>query len=117
MTGRGPDAGFAAPGTIVVVEHPPAGERVTQFDDTRSDRALLEVVLLSVDALKPSGLVVAVLFPHEHLDLGGEAQEAGVEVAGDPVPASVADTVRGLGGVLALMPAEQHDLGAVILVA
>ena len=53
----------------------------------------------------------------EHLDLFGEAQEAAVEVAGDPLPATVADAVRGLGGVVALMPAEQHDLGAVVLSA
>ena len=70
-----------------------------------------------MDALKPSGLVVAVLFAHEHLDLGGESQEAGVEVAGDPVPASVGDAIRGLGGVVALVLAEQHDLGAVVLAA
>ena len=60
---------------------------------------------------------MAVLFADEHLDLGGEAQEAGVEVAGDPVPASVADAFRGSGGVVALVLAEEHDLGAVVLAA
>ena len=57
------------------------------------------------------------LFADEHLDLVGESQEAGVEVAGDPVPAGVADAVRGLGGVVALVLAEQYDLGAVVLAA
>ena len=37
--------------------------------DARRDRALLEVVLLAVDALQLSGLVVAVLLADEHLDL------------------------------------------------
>ena len=60
---------------------------------------------------------MAVLVADEHLDLLGESQEAAVEVAGDPLPAAVGDTVRGLGGVVALVPAEQHDLGAVVLSA
>ena len=73
---------------MVVVEHPPVGDRVAQLHGPGRNRALLEVVLLAVDALQLSGLVAAALFAHEHLDLFGEAQEAGVEVAGDPVPAS-----------------------------
>ena len=77
----------------------------------------LEVVLFAVDVLQLSGLVAVVLLADEHLDLGGEAQEAGVEVAGDPVPAGVGDAGRRLGGVVALVLAEQHHLGAVILAA
>jgi hypothetical protein len=99
---------------MVVVEHPPLRDRVAQLDDTRSDRALLEVVLLAVDALQLAR--VAVLVADEDLDLLGESQEAAVEVAGDPLPAAFADnTVGRLDGVVALVPAEQHDLGAVVL--
>ena len=47
----------------------------------------------------------------------GELHEAAVEVAGDPLPAAVGDTVRGMGGVVALVLAEEHDLGAVVLSA
>ena len=57
------------------------------------------------------------LLADEHLDLLGESQKATVEVVGDPLPAANGDAVRGLGGVVALMPAQQHDLGAVILAA
>ena len=60
---------------------------------------------------------LAVLVADEHLDLLGESQEAAVEVAGDPLPAGVGDTFGGLDGVVALVPAEQHDLGAVVLAA
>src|SRR5947207_11042533 len=62
-----------------------------------------------------SGLLARTLLADEHLDLEGDVQEAGVEVAGDPMPAGVGDAVRRLGGVVALVLAEQHDLGAVIL--
>ena len=92
-------------------------DRVTQLHRAGRNRALLEAVLLAVDALQFSGLVEAVLFADEHLDLSGDAQEAGVEVAGDPVPATLADAFQRLGGVVALVPAEEHDLGAVILAA
>jgi hypothetical protein len=64
-----------------------------------------------------SALVAAVVLAHEHLDLRGEAQEAGVEVARDPMSASFADASRCLRGVEAPVPAEQHHLGAVILAA
>src|SRR5438067_9304793 len=64
-----------------------------------------------------SGLLARTLLADEHLDLEGDVQEAGVEVAGDPVPAGVGDACRRLGGVVALVLAEQHDLGAVILAA
>ncbi len=67
-----------------------------------------------MDVLQPSGLVAAALLADEHLDPRREPQEAAVEVAGDPVPADVGDARRRLGGVVALMLAEQHDLGAVI---
>ena len=102
---------------MIVVEHPPVRERVAQLHDTGGDGVSLEVVLLAVDGLQLSGLVAVALLADEHLDLGGEAQEAGVEVAGDPMPAGVGDAGRRLGGVVALMLAEQHHLGAVILAA
>ena len=75
------------------------------------------MMLLAEDVLQLSGLVAVALLADEHLDLGGEAQEAGVEVASDPVPAVVGDAGRRLGGVVALVLAEQHHLGAVILAA
>ena len=77
----------------------------------------LEMMLLAVDVLQLSGLVAVAVLADEHLNSRGEAQEAGVEVAGDPVPAGVGDAGRRLGGVVALVLAEQHDLGAVILAA
>jgi len=57
------------------------------------------------------------LLADEHLDPLGESQEAAVEVAGDPSPAAVGDIVRRLGGVVALVPAEEYDLGAVVVPA
>ena len=102
---------------MIVVEHPPARERVAELDRAGRDGVPLEVVLLAVDVLQLPGLVAVVLLAHEHLDLRGEPQEAGVEVAGDPVPARLGDARRRLGGVVALVLAEQHDLGAVILAA
>ena len=56
VTGRGPERGFAAAGAMVVVEHPPLGDRVAELHGPGRDRALLEVVLLAVDALQLSGL-------------------------------------------------------------
>jgi hypothetical protein len=53
-----------------------------------------------------------VLLAHEHFDLGGKPEEAAVEVARDPVPATVVDGVRRLCCVVPLMLAERHDLGA-----
>jgi len=44
-------------------------------------------------------------------------EEPGVEVAGDPVPAGVGDATWRLGGVVALVQAQQNNLGAVILPA
>ena len=117
MTGRRPTRGFTPPGALVVVEHPPARDRVAQLDDTGGDCASLEVVLLALDPLQLSGLVSAVLLANQHLDVRREPEEAAVEVAGDPVPAGFGDACRRLRGVVALVLAEQHDLGAVIVSA
>jgi hypothetical protein len=117
VTGRGPKRGFAAADAMIVVEHPPVHDGVAQLDDTCGEGVSPEVVLFAVDVLQLSGFLAVVLLANEHLDLGGEAQEAGVEVAGDPVPAGVGYAGRRLGGVVALVLAEQHDLGAVILAA
>ena len=97
--------------------HVPAWTAQLQLHRTRGDGASLEVLLLAVDMLQLPGLVAALLLEHEHLYLCGEVQEAGIEVAGDPLPAAVGDTVRGLGGVVALLLSEEHDLGAVVLSA
>ena len=67
---------------MIVIEHPPVRERVAQLHDACGDRVSLEVVLLAVDVLQLSGLVAVALLADEHLDLGGEAQEAGVEGSG-----------------------------------
>jgi len=117
MTGRGPNRGLAPSGAMIVVEHPPESNRVAQLHGTCGNAPLLEVVLFAVDVAQMPGLLARAPLADEHLDLGGEAQEAGVEVAGDPVPAGVGDAGRRLGGVVALVLAEQHDLGAVILAA
>jgi hypothetical protein len=117
VTGRGPDAGFAARPAEVVVEHPLVRDRVAELHGAGCNRAPLEVVLLAVDALWLSGLVVPVLLPREHLDLHGESQEAAVEIASDPLPAPLGDTLRGLRRVVALVPTEQHDLGAAVPVS
>jgi len=100
---------------MVVVEHPPAGDGVAQLLGSGCNRALLEVVLFPLDVLQLSRL--ALLVADEHLDLLGESQEAAVEIAGDPSSTGVDDTFGGLDGVVALVPAEQHDLGAVVLSA
>jgi len=58
-----------------------------------------------------------VLVADEYLDLLGESQEASVQVAGDPLPTGLGDARRRLGGVVALVPAEEYDLGAVVVPA
>lgn len=68
-----------------------------------------------MDVPQLSELVAAALLADEHLDRRGEAQEAGVEIAGDPVSARVGDAGRRLGGVVAFVLAEQHHLGAVMV--
>ena len=75
VTGRAPKRGFAAPGTMIVDEHPPVRDRVAERHGPGRNRALMEVVPLALDTLQPSGLVVAVLLAHEHLDLCGESQK------------------------------------------
>ena len=117
VTARGPTRGFAAAGAMIIVEHPPVRERVAQLDDTCGEGVPLEVVLFAVDMPQLPRLLAIVLLANEHLDLCGEAKKAGVEIAGDPVPAGVGDARWRLGGVMALVLAEQHDLGAVIVVA
>jgi hypothetical protein len=102
---------------MIVVEHPPAGDRVGQLHRACGNGVSLDVVLLAVDLLQLSGRVAAVLLAHEHFDLLGKAQEAGVEVAGDPLPAGFGDALGGLGRVVPLVLAEQHDLGSVSLSA
>jgi len=111
VTGRSPQRGFAASAVMVVIEHPPACDRVAQLHRSSGDGVPLDVELLTVDPSEMSGLE-AVLLAHEHFDLGGEAQEVAVEVVRDPVPASVAGAVRRLRCVVPLMLAEQHDLRA-----
>jgi hypothetical protein len=58
---------------MIVVEHPPLGDRVAELHGAGRDRVLLEVALLSVDALQLSWLSVAVLLAHEDLDLLGQS--------------------------------------------
>ncbi len=117
MAAGGPGAGFAAAGAVVVVEHPPARDRVAELDDAAADGAALDVSALSLHAGELSGLAAAVVFADEHLDPVWELAEAAVEVAGDPVLAGVGHALGRLGGVVALVVAEQHDLGAVVLAA
>ena len=57
---------------MVVVEHPPACDRVAQLHGARGDGVPLDVVLLTVDPSQLSGLVAVVLLAHEHFDLGGK---------------------------------------------
>jgi hypothetical protein len=97
---------------MVVVERPPAGDGIAQVLGPGCNRAPLEVVLLPLDALQLARL--ALLVADEDLDLIGESQEAAVEVACDRLPAAFGDTVGGLDGVVALVPAEKHDVGAVV---
>ena len=115
VTGRGPKRGFAAARAVVVVEHPPMRERVAELHGACGEGVLLKVVLFAADVLQLSGFLALVLRADKHLDLRGESQEAAVEVACDPLPAAFGDTVGRLDGVVALVPAEQHDLGAVVL--
>src|SRR5450755_2773779 len=117
VTGRDPHRRFAAPPAVIVIEHPPADDRVAQLDRSCPDGVVLEVMLLAVDPSHLSVLVAAVVFAHEHLDLLGKAEEAAVEVAGDPMPPGVGDALRRLRSVVPLVLAEQHDLGAVSLAA
>jgi len=51
VTGRGPQRAFAPAGAMIIVEHPPPRDRVTEVHGSGRNRALLEVVLLPVDAL------------------------------------------------------------------
>lgn len=53
-------------------------------------------------------------FPHEHLSLDGQAQEARVQVAREPVFACLERSLRWRCRVLAVVAAEQHDLRAVL---
>ena len=69
-------------------------------------------MLLPLNALQLARL--AMLVADEDLDPIGESQEAAVEVACDPLPAAFGDTVGRLDGVVALVPAEKHDLGGVV---
>ncbi len=76
VTGRGPQRRLAAPGAVIVVEHPPADDRVAQLHGPCRDGVVLEVVLLAVDP--PQGLLVAaVVFAHEDLDLRRESGGSG----------------------------------------
>ena len=52
----GPGAGFAAAGAVVVVEHPPARDRVADLDDAAADGAALDVGALALDPGELSGL-------------------------------------------------------------
>ena len=113
----GPGAGFAAAGAVVVVEHPPTRDRVADLDDAAAHGAALDVGALALDPGELSGLATVVVFADEHLDLWWELWEAAVEVAGDPVLPAVGHAVGRLGGVVALVVAEEHDLGPVILAA
>ena len=49
MTARSPEASFAAPATMIVVEHPPVHDRVAQFDGAGVLGALLDVMALAVN--------------------------------------------------------------------
>jgi hypothetical protein len=106
-----------SPVAVLVVEHPPVGDRVGQPDRACCDGVLLDLVSLAVDASELPAFIADVVLADEHLDLWGESQEAAVEVAGDPGLARVAHASGRLGGVVALVAAEEHDLGAVLLPA
>ena len=103
VTRRGPQRGFAAAGSMVVSSTHQRALAPLSSTEPAATGASLEVVLLAVDVLQLPGLVAAALLADEHLDPEGEVQEAGVQVAGDPVPAGVDDAVRRVGGVVALM--------------
>ena len=79
--------------------------------------ALLEVMALAVNLSKLSGLAATVVLADEHLDPLRKSQEPAVEVAGDPVLTSFGDAPGRLRCVVALVLAEQHDLGSVSLPA
>ena len=117
VTGRGPQRAFAAPAAMVVVEHPPAARSRRSARTAPAATACCSRWCCSPWIALQRRARVAVLVADEHLDLRGESQEAAVEVAGDPLPAAVGDAVGGLDGVVALVLAEQHDLGAVVLSA
>ena len=68
VTGRSPQRGFAAPATMIVVEHPPVHDRVAQFDGAGVLGALLDVMALAVNLSKLSGLAATVVVADEHLD-------------------------------------------------
>ena len=117
VTGGGPQKGFATPGAMIVVEHPPVRDRVAQLHRARRDGVPLEVVALAVDAPQLPRLAAGMILAHQHLDPRREPHEAAVEVAGDPFPPGLRDALRRLRGVVPLMLAEQYDLGAMILAA
>ncbi len=117
VSAGGPRCGFAAAGAVVVVEHPPARDRIAQLNNAAADGPALDVKALAVHMVELSGLVAAVVLADEHFYSVWELAEAAVEVAGDPVLAGVGQALRRLGGVVALVVAEQHDLGAVVLAA
>jgi len=60
----GPGAGFAAAGAVVVVEYPPARDRVADLDDAAAEGAALDVSALSLHAGELSGLATVVVFAH-----------------------------------------------------
>ena len=72
VTARSPEASFAAPATMIVVEHPPVHDRVAQFDRARIPGALLDVMALAVNLSKLSGLAAIVVVAGEHFDLLGQ---------------------------------------------
>ena len=75
VTGRRPHSRFAAPPAVIVVEHPPADDRVAQLDRSCRDGVVLEVMLLAVDPSQLRCVVAAVVFAHEDLDLLGKRRK------------------------------------------
>ena len=117
VTGRSPQRGFAAPATMIVVEHPPVHDRVAQFDGARVLGAMFDVMVLAVNLSKRSGLAAIVVVADEHLDPFRKSEKSAVEVPHDPVLTSFGDAPGRLRCVVARVLAEEHDLGSMGLAA
>jgi hypothetical protein len=121
VPGGGPQESFVAAAAVVVVEDPPMHEGVGELQGPGGMGAAVEMGPLARDRTQRAGPAAAALdlmpLADQDFDLVGQGEEAGVEIAGDPVRAGLGDAVGRLGGVVAGRVAEQDDLGAVVLAA
>ncbi len=111
----GPGGGVASPGSGILVEHPPVHARVAQLDRPGGAPSLFEMMPLPEDLLELAAVTphVSLVWPYQQLELVGQSQEARVQIARDPALAAFGDALGRLCGVVALVLAEQHHLGAV----